>query len=59
MNDEIEHPPGARHGAKQTGCCHWAPIAPLLPAEKDDSGERAVMPQLAESPSVAVETDPT
>lgn len=57
MNDEIEHPPGTRHGATQTGCRHWAPIAPLLP-EKDGSRERAVMPQLAESPSLAFEADP-
>lgn len=58
MNDEIEHLPGTRHGATQTGCRHWAPIAPLLPTEKDGSGERAVTPEPAESPPVAVGTDP-
>jgi len=58
MNDEIEYLPGTRHRATQTGCRHWAPIASLLPAEKDGSGERAVMPEPAESPPVVVGTDP-
>ncbi|MBS1130611.1 MAG: hypothetical protein H6R16_1613 [Proteobacteria bacterium] len=48
MNDEIEHLPGTRHRATQTGCRHWAPIAPLLADEKDRSKERLVMPQLGE-----------
>jgi len=42
MNDEIEHLPGTRHRATQTGCRHWAPIAPLLADEKDGSKERLV-----------------
>lgn len=58
MNDEIEHLPGTRHRATQSGCRHWAPIAPLQADEKDDFKDRAVMPQLADYPSLAVEKKP-
>lgn len=55
MNEEMEIPPGRLHRATQTGCCHWAPIAPMPPDEKDAARDSKVMPALSESPAADIE----